>query len=245
MAVAVAEVPRTGTGAGTGTGRHRRRPTEDTATSRPVGVAVGPGPSVVPVASPEPVGVSVAAGVTLVSPLRPEAWPADAGPFGELPARPAAVTSTPPVGSAAQPVAAAAPMPRIVPAEPIPTYAEPAGAEIAAPDRDIEPSLPDEERSRAQDAADAPTPPTDASASGVLHVRFSTAAGQDRLVSAMETFKAVIRDRPGPTRVVIHVPSGGGAPLPMELRRGVAYDADLLAEVGRRLGSGLVELQLA
>ena len=31
----------------------------------------------------------------------------------------------------------------------------------------------------------------------------------------------------------------------MELRRGVAYDAELLAEVRRRLGDGLVELRLA
>ena len=35
----------------------------------------------------------------------------------------------------------------------------------------------------------------------------------DRVVGAMETFKAVMRDRPGATRVVIHVPaSGGGRP---------------------------------
>ena len=33
--------------------------------------------------------------------------------------------------------------------------------------------------------------------------------------------------------------------LPMELRRGVAYDAELLAEVRRRLGDGLVDLRLA
>jgi hypothetical protein len=62
----------------------------------------------------------------------------------------------------------------------------------------------------------------------------------------METFKAVLRDRPGATRVVIHVPaSSGGASLPMELRRGVAYDAELLAEVRRRLGDGLIDLRLA
>jgi hypothetical protein len=30
----------------------------------------------------------------------------------------------------------------------------------------------------------------------------------------------------------------------MELRTGVAYDADLLAEVGRRLGGGAIELRL-
>jgi hypothetical protein len=80
----------------------------------------------------------------------------------------------------------------------------------------------------------------------VLHVRFETAAGTDRLIGAMEQFKALMLDRPGATRVVIHVPGpGGGAALPMELRRGVAYDAELLAEVRRRLGEGLVDLRLA
>jgi hypothetical protein len=62
----------------------------------------------------------------------------------------------------------------------------------------------------------------------------------------MEAFKAVLRDRPGATRVVIHVPGpSGGEPLPMELRRGVAYDAELLAEVRRRLGDGMIDLRLA
>jgi hypothetical protein len=55
-----------------------------------------------------------------------------------------------------------------------------------------------------------------------------------------------MRDRPGATRVVIYVPAtGGGQALPMELRAGVAYDAELLAEVRRRLGEGLVDLRLA
>jgi hypothetical protein len=31
----------------------------------------------------------------------------------------------------------------------------------------------------------------------------------------------------------------------MELRRGVAYDAELLAEIRRRLGDGLIEIHLA
>jgi hypothetical protein len=62
----------------------------------------------------------------------------------------------------------------------------------------------------------------------------------------METVKQLLRDRPGGTRVVIHVPTpGGGRALPMELRWGVAYDAELLAEVRRQLGDGLVELKLA
>ena len=54
------------------------------------------------------------------------------------------------------------------------------------------------------------------------------------------------RERPGSTRVVLHVPAPSGGPsLPMELRRGVAYDAELLAEVRRRLGEGIVELSLS
>jgi len=65
------------------------------------------------------------------------------------------------------------------------------------------------------------------------------------LVRAMETVKLLLRDRPGGTKVVIHVPSPGGQALPMELRWGVAYDAELLAEVRRQLGEGLVDLRLA
>ena len=58
--------------------------------------------------------------------------------------------------------------------------------------------------------------------------------------------QALLRDRPGSTRVVIHVPApGGGEALPMELRRGVAYDSELVAEVRRRLGEGIVDLRLA
>jgi hypothetical protein len=44
--------------------------------------------------------------------------------------------------------------------------------------------------------------------------------------------------------VVLHVPAGGGREQPMQLRAGVAYDAELLSEVQRRVG-GLVLLQLA
>ncbi len=185
-------------------------------------------------------GVGSRSGIRIVSPLRPEAWPPGAGPLGELPSGLPAATAD--VASAAM---AAVPLPRIAPATPVPSYAEPPGSELASPDLDDEPPLPDEYRTRTTDAAAAPTRPTDAGPGRILHVRFSTAAGQDRLVAAMETFRAVIRDRPGSTRVVLHVPAGGMTPLPMELRSGVAYDADLLAEVGRRLGSGLVELQLA
>jgi hypothetical protein len=62
----------------------------------------------------------------------------------------------------------------------------------------------------------------------------------------MAAVRDVLRGRPGATRVTIHLPQGGGHPaLPMELRSGVAYDADLVAEVSRRLRPGLVDLALA
>jgi hypothetical protein len=62
----------------------------------------------------------------------------------------------------------------------------------------------------------------------------------------MEAFKGLLRDRPGSTRVVLHVPGPSlGSTLPMELRHGVAYDSELLAEVRRRLGDGVVDLTLA
>jgi DNA polymerase-3 subunit alpha len=139
-------------------------------------------------------------------------------------------------------------MPRIQPGEPITAYMEPVGAEVAGGDtsHDLheEPSVPDEARARivADATADAPV---EAGPEAILHVRFERAAAPDRLVSAMEAVKALLRDRPGGTRVVIHVPAPGGAALPMELRWGVAYDAELLAEVRRRLGDELVVLRLA
>ena len=68
--------------------------------------------------------------------------------------------------------------------------------------------------------------------------------GPDRVVSAMQAFKGVLRERPGATRVVVHVPAPGGSALPMELQ-GVAYDAELVAEVRRRVGDGIIDLQLA
>ena len=139
----------------------------------------------------------------------------------------------------------AGPAGAINPAEPMSTYSEPPGVSALDQDRDEEPPLPDEARGRAAQAAQASTAPTDAAPGRVLHVRFAGSAAADRVVSAMEEFKALLLDRPGGTRVVLHVPAGRGEILPMELRRGVAYDADLLAEIGRRLGTGLVDLQLA
>ena len=135
-------------------------------------------------------------------------------------------------------------LPAIAPAEPIGAHVELAGGVQLPDDRD-EPSVPDEARARiVADARD--DTPVDAGPNAVLHVNFVALGPSDRVVIAMEAFKAVLRDRPGETRVVIHVPGPAGTPtLPMELRRGVAYDAELLAEIRRRLGDGLVEFRLA
>jgi hypothetical protein len=136
--------------------------------------------------------------------------------------------------------APAAGLPPIAPAEPVSTYPATPSVSLGA-DADDEPAVPDEARSRivADATADAPT---DAGPGTILHVRFAGNAPAERVVGAMEAFKTVMRDRPGATRVVIHVPGPGGGE--MELRRGVAYDAEMLAEVRRRLGDGLVDLRL-
>jgi hypothetical protein len=110
---------------------------------------------------------------------------------------------------------------------------------------DDEPALPEEARSRAALAAASSTAPVEIGDPGdVLHVRFAGAPAQ-RLVLAMEAFRQVARERPGETRVIVHVPAPGGQALPMELRTGVAYDAELLAEIRRRLGDGVVQLSVA
>jgi hypothetical protein len=132
-----------------------------------------------------------------------------------------------------------------VPAEPIPTYPDMPDLDRLDDDRDVEPALPDETRNRVASAAAAPTSPQDAGPSATLHVRFAGSLGTERVVGAMEAFKGLLVDRPGSTKVVLHVPTPTGATsLPMELRRGVAYDSELLAEVRRRLGEGVVELSL-
>jgi hypothetical protein len=208
-------------------------------------VPVGPGRSA---EAPEPARPGMRPGVPYVSPLRQESRvlepPAVAvGSAAAL--TPGAIVVGAPADSPPLASATFVPeLPSLRPAEPIPTYAEPPGLERIDSDRDVEPALPDEARERAAEAASDPTAPLDASPGSVLHVRFTTLAAADRLVPAMEAFKRLLRERPGTTRVVVHVPAPGGTALPMELR-GVAYDAELLAEVRRRLGDGVVELSLA
>jgi hypothetical protein len=137
---------------------------------------------------------------------------------------------------------------RGTPATPVPTYSEPpdlvtatgaGGAEIGE-----EPPLPEEAGARVVADAQAPSRPIEAAPGAVLNVRFARSAGTDRVVSAMHALKSVLRERPGATRVVVHVPAPGGDALPMELR-GVAYDAELISEVRRRAGDDVIDLRLA
>jgi hypothetical protein len=121
----------------------------------------------------------------------------------------------------------------------------PAPDDLAAhsPDRD-EPPLPDEARNAAARASAAPTAPLEAG-SGLLNIRFTRGADPSRIVTAMQELRAVLKDRPGATRVVFHVPQPNGDTLPMEVRFAVAYDSELVAEVQRRLGEGLVRLEVS
>ncbi len=201
--------------------------------------SVGPAAGALPASAPSASGPQASAPAT------------GAAPAIDVPSRPRpdeirpGVPRVSPLRADAQP---GGDLPRIAPAEPISTYSEPVGlsgsADGGRPEADDEPALPDEARSRAAQASQAPTSQLESQPDQVLHVRFGGATS-DRLVVAMETFKNLLRERPGGTRVVLHLPAPtGGGSLPMELSRRVAYDAELLSEVRRRLGEGLVELTL-
>jgi DNA polymerase-3 subunit alpha len=162
---------------------------------------------------------------------------------------PAAAPRRGPPGSAApagsRPAPAAAAVAPLRPPEPLPGDLEPPDLAAVAPDRE-EPPLPDEAREAAVGAATARTQPREAGPAGRLHVRFAPGLPADELQAAMAAVRDLFRDRPGSTRITVHLPQGAGRPpLPMELRSGVAYDAELSAEVARRLRPGIVALDLA
>ena len=175
--------------------------------------------------------------------------PVAVGPGSSMPPAPgtASAAALPVRVSPVRDAEPGASLPRVAPAEPIAAYAEPpdlaaASASDARSDAE-EPALPDEQRAEAAAAAQAPSAPIEAAPGAVLNVRFARDAGTERVVSAMQAFKSLLRERPGQTRVVVHVPAPGGSALPMELR-GVAYDSELQAEVRRRVGDGVIELRL-
>ena len=151
----------------------------------------------------------------------------------------APVAGTPPAPVAGAP--ASSPIPP--PSEPLSSIPAPEDLATLAPERE-EPPLPDEARAAAARASSAPTAPFEAPASGILNVRFTRGADTSRIVLAMEELRAVFKERPGATRVVFHIPGERGVTSPMEVRGRVAYDSELLAEVSRRLGEGLVHLDL-
>jgi hypothetical protein len=67
----------------------------------------------------------------------------------------------------------------------------------AAPERDLEPPLPEEARREAVHAAAAASVALEAGPASELHVRFKARVGFDRAVAAMEAFKAVLNQRRG------------------------------------------------
>jgi DNA polymerase-3 subunit alpha len=179
----------------------------------------------------------------VTSPVRAEPGVAQAGAPAVQPQAPAAAAAE---TTASAPAEAASPGgPPMAPPEPIPGSLEPPDLAAVAPDRE-ESALPDEARAAALGAAAGPTVPREAGPAGRLHVRFAAGLPADDLQAAMAAVRDVLRSRPGQTLVTVHLPQGSGRPaLPMELRSGVAYDAELVAEVARRLGPGRVDVALA
>ncbi len=87
--------------------------------------------------------------------------------------------------------------------------------------------------------------PAEIPAGAVLHIKFKARQSVEETIRAMEIVKGELRARPGATRVVVHIPQGGGAQLlPMEQRNGVAWDAGLPAILRDRVGGDGIELEL-
>ena len=74
------------------------------------------------------------------------------------------------------------------------------------------------------------------------NIRFVRDAGTDRVLAAMQAFKGAPAGAPGRDACHRPRPAPGGSALPMELR-GVAYDAELVAEVRRRVGEGVIDFE--
>jgi DNA polymerase-3 subunit alpha len=108
---------------------------------------------------------------------------------------------------------------------------------------DDEPPLPDEAHAAVARAAAATTTPVEARPDQTLHVRFAEAP-DERIVAAFAELRTLIKSRPGATPVVLHIPAGRGRSREMRLGVGIAYDAELLAEVSRSFGT-LLQLRLA
>ena len=106
---------------------------------------------------------------------------------------------------------------------------------------DDEPPLPEEVVAALIATEQRATPPIEAAPGQSLHVIFATGA-QDELVSAFGALRKIVHQHPGDTPVVLHIPAAGGRSERMELRVGVAYDAELVAIMGRLGGRLRLEL---
>ena len=129
------------------------------------------------------------------------------------------------------------------PPEPLSGPLEPPAFRGLALDRDEEPPLPDEVGSVIAAEATAASVATEAGPGQVLHVHFGSAPNE-RIVAAFAELRTLIKSRPGQTPVVLHIPAGAGRTQEMRLGVGIAYDAELLADVRRRFGD-LLQLRLA
>ncbi len=140
----------------------------------------------------------------------------------------------------AREVAAPSPVDAAEPAEP---WSEPDSIRALAPDGSDEAPWPEEAQAKlaAQDAA--ATTPIAAGIGQILHVRFRSAP-QDAMLHGFRELRDLIAERPGETTVVLRIPAAGGREQEMELRTGVAYDAELIATIQHRLGQGMVEISL-
>jgi hypothetical protein len=118
----------------------------------------------------------------------------------------------------------------------------PASIETLAADSSEEAPLPDDAAAVIHGTAASSTVPLEAGPGQVLHIRFGSAP-DERIVWAFTELREVIRSRPGATPIVLHIPAGGGRTREMRLGPGIAYDAELVAEVDRRFG-GLLRLEL-
>jgi len=138
------------------------------------------------------------------------------------------------------------PAARPAPRPPFPSVEAPEPRSVAVLGAEHEePPLPDEARLAVEAAAapDEATRPVVAAPGQSLHVHFGLTPAE-ALARAFEELRAVIAEHPGETPVVLHLPVSGGRVQAMQLRSAVAYDAELLAEIGRRLRAGLVTLEL-
>ena len=130
-----------------------------------------------------------------------------------------------------------------LPPEPLSGPSDPPAFAGLSSDGGDAPPLPDEARAAVASAAVATTAPVEATVDQVLHIRFEPGPSE-RIVAAFRDLRALIKSRPGGTPVVLHIPTGPGRTQEMRLGVGIAYDADLLAEVQRRFGD-LLRLELA